>query len=261
MTDVNDDSELLEYNLDQYDEEDEEEGQPYYTSNEEDPYITLNDEDDETDDFRILATDSVLVAAKTEDEVSQLEIYVYEESEDNLYVHNDIIGNYVAIGTFEPEIEIWDLDVSNSMYPDAILGRPNKELKKKKKKVQQVEWHSIEPTIMLTASFDKTVVVFDSRTPKNVASWSLGDADPECVRWDPFTPQYFYGKVFAAQFCLDLPFHLAVAGSGGKVHIWDLSTNAGIRNSFKETINEESENDDDEEEIDLEEIENDSGDD
>ncbi|CAG8790326.1 10430_t:CDS:2, partial [Cetraspora pellucida] len=74
MTDVNDDSELLEYNLEQYDEEDEEgHGLAYYTSNEEDPYITLNDEnvfkkDDETDDVQILATDSVLVAAKTEDE-------------------------------------------------------------------------------------------------------------------------------------------------------------------------------------------------
>ncbi|CAG8832315.1 2744_t:CDS:2, partial [Gigaspora rosea] len=66
-------------------------GLTYYTSNEEDPYITLNDEDDESDDGRILATDSVLVAAKTEDEISQLEIYVYEDSQDNLYVHNDIM--------------------------------------------------------------------------------------------------------------------------------------------------------------------------
>ncbi|RIB07947.1 WD40-repeat-containing domain protein [Gigaspora rosea] len=446
MVDENNNPELLEYNLEQYDEEDEEEGQPmsifgnvkgltYYTSNEEDPYITLNDEDDESDDGRILATDSVLVAAKTEDEISQLEIYVYEDSQDNLYVHNDIMlpsfplclewldfrlgrkeslegrGNYVAVGTFEPEIEIWDLDVSDSMYPDAILGSSNKEHKKKKKKkkpnsehhtdavmglswnkhqrnllasssadttvklwdlqslkcahsydhhkdkVQQVEWHLIEPTIMLTASFDKTVVVFDSRAPNNVASWNLENADPECVRWDPFSPQYFYvstesglvlcfdarnsdkiapvftlhahdaavtsldvnrlvkgcmitgstdkmvkvwdikdmkptivtsrdlgvGKVFAAQFCLDLPFHLAVSGSGGNVHIWDLSTNAGVRSSFKESIStpfegnistvdktvsvlqdEESEHDDDDDdnnEIDLEEIDNDSGDD
>ncbi|CAG8778175.1 7505_t:CDS:2, partial [Dentiscutata erythropus] len=125
-----------------------------------------------------------------------------------------------------------------------------------KDKVQQVEWHFIEPTIMLTASFDKTAVVFNSRSPKNVASWNLGNTDPECVRWDPFSPQYFYvstesglvlcfnarnsnkiapdmkptivasrdlgvEKVFSAQFCLDLPFHLAVAGSEGNVRIWD----------------------------------------
>ncbi|RIA96897.1 WD40-repeat-containing domain protein [Glomus cerebriforme] len=390
------DPELSKYNLNQYDDDDEDNGQSislfgnmkglaYYTSNEEDPYITLNDEDDEQEDVRILPTDNILVAAKTEDEVSQLEIYVYEEAEDNLYVHHDIMlpsfplclewldfrlgrkvgtpgsGNYIAVGTFDPEIEIWDLDTLDSMYPDAILGKQEEKQKKKKKskkpntefhtdsvmslswnknhrnllasssadttvklwdlqslkcahsfnhhkdKVQRVEWHPIESTILLTASFDKSVAAFDSRSPTNVAFWNIGDADPECIKWDPFSPQYFYvsietglvlyfdarnfgkgtpvftlhahdsavssldvsssiqgcivtgstdklvkiwdvkdmkpnmvtsrdlgvGKVFTAQFCPDSPFQLAVAGSEGKVFIWDLSSNAGIRNSFK----------------------------
>jgi periodic tryptophan protein 1 len=98
-----------------------------------------------------------LVAAKTEDEVSQLEIYIYEEAEDNLYVHHDILlpsfplclewldfrlgrkagiegsGNYIAVGTFDPEIEIWDLDTLDSMYPDAILGKQQQKKKKKSK--------------------------------------------------------------------------------------------------------------------------------
>jgi periodic tryptophan protein 1 len=160
------DPELAEYNLDQYDEEEDNEeqsmalfgnmkGLAYYASNDEDPYITINDEDDEKDDVRILPTDNVLVTAKTEDEVSQLEIYVYEETEDNLYVHHDIMlpsfplclewldfnlgrkagtegsGNYIAVGTFDPEIEIWDLDTIDSMYPDAILGKQEGRQKKK----------------------------------------------------------------------------------------------------------------------------------
>ena len=45
---------------------------------------------------------------------------------------------------------------------------------------------------MLTASFDKSVAAFDSRAPTNVTRWNIGDADPECIRWDPFSPQYFY---------------------------------------------------------------------
>lgn len=44
---------------------------------------------------------------------------------------------------------------------------------------------------------------------------------------------FLQGKVFTTQFCPDSPFQLAVAGSEGKVFIWDLSSNAGIRNSFK----------------------------
>lgn len=91
-------------------------------------------------------TDNLLVVAKTEDDVSQLEIYVYDESEENLYVHHDLLlpamplclewldfcpgrtvgdgqrGNFIAVGTLDPEIEIWSLDVVDGLYPDAILG-------------------------------------------------------------------------------------------------------------------------------------------
>ncbi|CAG8443943.1 10865_t:CDS:10 [Ambispora leptoticha] len=287
MNDVKkeEDPELAEYNLENYDDDDEEkiEGRPikffgsvksltYYASNEEDPYLTLNDEEDgsEAEDLRILKTDNLLVAAKTEDEISQLEIYVYEESNDNLYVHHDIMlpsfplclewldfrlgrksdvpggGNYIAVGTFEPEIEIWDLDTMESMYPDAIIG--NREVKgggKKKRekkinpnyhtdavmslawnkqhrnilasssadttvklwdlqkficahsfnhhsdKVQQVQWHPIESTILITASYDKTVTAFDSRSPQAIETWNIS-SDPECIQWNPFSPQQFY---------------------------------------------------------------------
>jgi hypothetical protein len=35
--------------------------------------------------LEIRPTDNLIVAAKTEDDVSQLEIYVYDEAEENLY--------------------------------------------------------------------------------------------------------------------------------------------------------------------------------
>ena len=108
--------------------------------------------------------DNLIVVAKTEDEISQLEIFVYEESEENLYAHHDLMlpsfplclewldfppissparrdpsasasgsatdpaqfGNFIAVGTLEPEIEIWSLDTVETMYPDMVLGRPDK---------------------------------------------------------------------------------------------------------------------------------------
>ncbi|OZJ05953.1 hypothetical protein BZG36_01169 [Bifiguratus adelaidae] len=330
------------------------------------------------------------MAAKTEDDVSHLEIYVYEEAEENLYTHHDVMlpafplclewldfrlgrkaglegtGNYVAIGTFEPDIEIWDIDTVDNMYPDAILGQSNsKETSAKKKKrskkvnkayhtdavmslswnklhrnilasasadttvklwdlsnetcvhslhhhsdkVQSVEWHPVESTILLSGSYDKNIAVLDSRASDRVAFWKTR-SDVECLRWDPHNPNYFYasmedglvqyfdvrnvqgtagqspiftlhahdepvsaldinplvrgcivtgstdktvkvwdikdgkpsmiasrdfgvGKVFASQFCPDSPFQLAIAGSKGKVHIWDMATNAGIRRAFE----------------------------
>lgn len=109
----------------------------------------------------MLPTDNLLVAAKTADEVSLLEVHVYEgpdaeendgvdaDSEGNLYVHHDTLlpamplcmewgdyrpansmgmnknkekGNLLAVGTMDKQIEIWDLDVVDGMFPEVILG-------------------------------------------------------------------------------------------------------------------------------------------
>ncbi len=50
------------------------------------------DEDvDNPEDYEIKPTDNVLIAAKIEQEQSGLEIYVFEEKNQNLYVHHDLI--------------------------------------------------------------------------------------------------------------------------------------------------------------------------
>lgn len=132
-------------------------GLTYYRSNDEDPYITLkeDDEEEEREELRIMPTDNLLVSAKTENNVSELEVYVYDDAQEHLYVHHNFMlpnfplclewldfppgsstdiderkttssfGNYIAAGTLDPEIEIWSLDVVNAMYPDAVLGRPS----------------------------------------------------------------------------------------------------------------------------------------
>lgn len=186
-----DPNDLSEYNLDDYDKEDENEKKQgmlslapdilkngwskrflepaifsrpkdlaYYSDEKDDPYVTLSndvDEQEELEEMQILPDDMLLIAAKTEDDVSQLELYVYEKDADNLYCHHDIMlpsfplclewldfhtgekagtegsGNYVAVGTFEPDIEIWDLDVVDNMIPQTILGHTDKNKKRSKK--------------------------------------------------------------------------------------------------------------------------------
>lgn len=93
------------------------------------------------------------MCAKTEDEVSLLEVYLYTPQESNLYVHHDLMlpsfplclewldftpagsgsadqntnvgseGNFLAVGTMDPEIEVWSMDVVEGLFPDALLGR------------------------------------------------------------------------------------------------------------------------------------------
>ena len=185
-------------------------------------------------------------------------------------------GNYIAVGTLDPEIEIWSLDVVEAMYPDSVLGRPDKTLahvptplgtgKKKKKKskhreassqhhvdavlgltwnrthrnllasasadrtvklwdlsrdpsilgkgeggairnfdkihkdkIQGVQWNPVEPTVLLTGSYDRTVRMFDTRAPGGGVCVVVG-SDVEALRWDPWETHSFYVCHFPISF-------------------------------------------------------------
>jgi periodic tryptophan protein 1 len=286
------DDNLKEYDLEHYDDDDENEDTSaslgvfgnlkslaYHESNEDDPYITLRgEEDDEREELQIYNTDNLLLAAIIEDEIAHLEVYVYEDDADNLYVHHDIMlpayplcvewlnynagkpgvesgdvnANFVAVGTMDPDIEVWDLDTIDCMYPNAILGRgvhdqPESLGKKKKKKSKKpndqyhvdavlslaankqhrnllasssadttvklwdlhtakcaksynlhsdkvctTAWHPTESTVLLTGSYDKTVVVSDMRVPGvDAPRWTV-ESDVETGKWDPHRPECFY---------------------------------------------------------------------
>ena len=49
----------------------------------------------------------------------------------------EILGNLAIVGTFLPEIEIWDLDVINSIQPMMILGGEEVQNQKKTKKFKK----------------------------------------------------------------------------------------------------------------------------
>ncbi|KAK9246937.1 WD40-repeat-containing domain protein [Lipomyces tetrasporus] len=323
--DVEIDDDLKEYNLENYDAEPAtEDGSlsmfskinslAYYKSADEDPYIVLpkskdgqpidDIDEEEREELQILDTDSLLLVTKTEDNLSHMEVYVYEETEANLYVHHDILlpsfplcvewldvrigrtrtadnqqGNFAAIGTFEPTIEIWNLDVIDEMYPDAVLGntsndtevipdkapkvKSNKKGKKKKAKnvsqeqkandkyhvdavlalsanrlhrnllasgsadktvklwdlstltcarsysfhddkVCSLAWHPEEGGVLLTGSYDRTVVASDMRLPDTqYRRWGV-DTDVESAKWDIHDTNYFY-----------------VSTEGGRVYYFD----------------------------------------
>lgn len=238
---TDDDNDLKEYDLDHYDSDEvDEDGEKitmfgnvkslaYHEPNEEDPYLVVPEEEDdeEREELQILPTDNLLLAGKVEDEVAHLEVYVYEDAADNLYVHHDIMlpaiplcvewldfpvgksadstsatGNIVAVGTMEPDIEVWDLDVVDSMYPNAILGQGSadaegdaKKSKKKKKTKANDEFHvdSIlalaanrqHRNLLASASADRTVKLWDLNTAKSAKSYSH-HTDKVCsLDWHP----------------------------------------------------------------------------
>lgn len=99
-------------------------------------------------------------------------------------------GNYIAVGTLDPEIEVWSLDVVEAMYPDIVLGRPDKTAahiptplgtgKKKRKKAKHraastahhvdavlaLSWNRTHRNLLASASADRTIKLWDlSRDP------------------------------------------------------------------------------------------------
>lgn len=67
-----------------------------YNDEADDPYITLpGAEDSDEDDLPIKPDDLLILAAKNEDDVSHLEVWLYEPATDdepaNLYVHHDVM--------------------------------------------------------------------------------------------------------------------------------------------------------------------------
>lgn len=174
----------------------------------------FQDEDEEREELEILPSDNLLITAKTQDEISQLEVYVYDETQESLYVHHDIMlpsfplclewldfhpagaptpssstssptGNYVAVGTMEPEIELWSLDTLEAIYPASVLGRPDLSKahtpiplgtgKKKRKKTRSravsaayhvdavlgLAWNRSHRNLLASASADTTVKLWD----------------------------------------------------------------------------------------------------
>ncbi|GMP95559.1 hypothetical protein CsSME_00044560 [Camellia sinensis var. sinensis] len=94
---------LQELDMEHYDEEDDGVeligtgiGDAYYPSNDMDPYLKDQNDDDseEVEDMTITAEDAVIVCARNEDDVSHLEVWIYEDPVDgdsNIYIHHDII--------------------------------------------------------------------------------------------------------------------------------------------------------------------------
>ncbi|EIE25396.1 WD40 repeat-like protein [Coccomyxa subellipsoidea C-169] len=122
-------------------------GMAYHSRAEDDPYLAKDISDSDDEELTLKKTDFLILAARNEDDVSHLEVWVYEDmdetGESNLYVHHDIIlpafplslawmdcnladttatANLAAVGSISPAIEIWDLDVLDAVEPLVTLG-------------------------------------------------------------------------------------------------------------------------------------------
>ena len=185
-----------------------------------DPRIREHSGDD-LDDYRFRPTDAVLLVGRTEDELSSLEVHVYAEDTGGLYVHHDItlsafplclewIGagsglaqggqNFVAVGSFDPAIEVWNLDVLDAFEPSAVLGgvagtpgtgASSNELVpgSHTDAVLGISWNARHPGTLASCSADGSAKLWDlSRAGASACVATFGElhsAKVQSVAWNP----------------------------------------------------------------------------
>lgn len=202
-----------------------------------DPYISLPTQEEtseEKQELQVYPNDNMILATRTEDDISFLDVYVYDDGagfhddtipseqgdevdpdvarglvRDNaLYVHHDLMlpafplciewldykpgsnsdepANFAAIGTFDPQIEIWNLDCVEKAFPDAILGEPqdnsmpaltNKKKKKKSKHGKQhCTTHHTDAVLSLAHNKHFRAVLASTSADHTVKLWDLNTA-------------------------------------------------------------------------------------
>ncbi|GAX19271.1 periodic tryptophan protein 1 [Fistulifera solaris] len=206
-------------------------------------YATADDdENSDAEDIEIKEDDAILVVAKTEEDFATLEVHVYDQVTGTLFVHHDIplpsyplclahgqvatggrTGNFCAVGTFSPGIEIWNLDIMNALEPTCMLGGEDtsaaddllklqmlkaaagKQPEKRRKPlpsglrpgsheeaVMSLSWNTIHRQVLASGSADKTVKLWDvTRESGNInercdsATFSHHRDKVQCVAWHP----------------------------------------------------------------------------
>lgn len=202
-----------------------------------DAYISLPTQEETTEEkqeLQVYPTDNLILATRTEDDISYLDVYVYDDGagfhdisapveegdeadpdvarglvrDNSLYVHHDLMlpafplcvewlnyrpgsnsddpANFAAIGSFDPQIEIWNLDCVDKAFPDVILGEPednsmpalkNKKKKKKSKNGKQhVTSHHTDAVLSLAHNKHFRAVLASTSADHTVKLWDLNTA-------------------------------------------------------------------------------------
>lgn len=159
-----------------------------------------SDDEDEIDDTTIRPTDLVFVVTRAGEDPN-LEVTIYDEPRDNIYVHHDATlvapplclewlyqadnqSSLVAVGSMHPYIEIWNIDVADAVDPVAVLGgcedpgdnyaRGAFSSKKKKRSsapqlkadshtdaVTSLRWNTAAPAVLASGGADALIKVWD----------------------------------------------------------------------------------------------------
>jgi periodic tryptophan protein 1 len=223
------------YHLDEYDDDDDEDDDDgalsmaalsFYPNNRQDPYLVKDEADSDEDDMLISPNDNLIVIGKVHGDYFSLEVWVNNAADGSLYCHHDAIlstcplvvewvgydpgeqnaevANLVAVGSMMPDIELWDLDVVNTLEPAFVLKgeRPPKKKKAAARAAKKVKhspghtdavlglsWNRNRRQILASASADESVGIWDLSQGSVVSFFRQHGDKVQTVQWHPVEDQ------------------------------------------------------------------------
>ena len=194
-----------------------------------DPLLLQQLKEEEKEDLTLLPSDRIFLVCKTKDDLSQLEVHVYEENPEhgveydgNTYVHHDLLlpnfplclaqidfcfpgdspshGNYIAVGTFDPEIEIWDADLIDAVYPKMILGKNSEEAHKDA--IMSLSWCHLHRGLLLSGSADGTVKLWNLQAGNCAQTFKHHRGKVQAVAWSLHYPTIAITAAYDRKLCV-----------------------------------------------------------
>lgn len=145
---------------------------------------------------------------------------VYNETEESLYVHHDIIlpsfplclewlnyepkmptGNYCAIGSMSPIIEVWDIDLMNVVEPAFTLGRAV-SVKKNRPHVGHTDavlalaWNKMYEHVIASGSVDQSILLWDMERKTPNTTINAFQEKVQCLEWHKLEAQTLLAGIY-----------------------------------------------------------------
>jgi len=217
---------LEEFSMDGYsDEEDKAENfasfsSLYLPAPEENKYKVDEDESEyEEEALNLLDDDNLLICSNYTKDYSRLLVKVYNHNTKDFYVHHQLDidnstplclewmsfdvpydmegnlkpGSFVAVGTLESTIQIWDLSTVNAVEPDLVFGKPRKPgsfngtyvKDAHKDAVLDLSWNKLRNKNLASASADETVAIWDVERAAILRRYRMHEEKVQTLTYEP----------------------------------------------------------------------------
>ncbi|KAL9921732.1 LOW QUALITY PROTEIN: periodic tryptophan protein 1 homolog, partial [Glossina fuscipes fuscipes] len=228
---------VREFSFDNYEQE--EDSRAVDITNVVDVDNQIADEDDDSEDEIIKRTDNLLLVGHVQDDAAYMEVWVFNEEEESLYMHHDLLlpslplcierlhhdpgsdksGNMCAIGCMDPVITVWDLDIQDSLEPAFKLNSKKSRKKQKegyghKDAVLDLSWNRHYEHILASGSVDHSLIV------------DLDEGRPHT------TTTALKEKVQSLEFSPDEAQHILTGCADGRVRLFNCRDPQSVNSSF-----------------------------